>query len=115
MLGVDIMFPLLLFYFLDSICHTHDIWASSRANLPSGFPNRPCSIHSAQLQRLARIVVRHPTLQEVNNIGADQSARMRKLVCACVIRMQQSRSTNKTSVSISLSVDDAVLLCLGFM
>ena len=72
MLGVDIMF-----HFLDSIRHTHDILALSRANLSSEFPNRPCSIHSAQLQRLASIVVRHPTLQEVNNIGADQSARMR--------------------------------------
>ena len=28
----------------------------------------------------------YDTFQETNNIGADQTARMRRLVCACVVR-----------------------------
>ena len=34
---------------------------------------------------------RYNTFQKANNIGADQTARMRRLVCACVIR-----NTSKT-------------------
>ena len=51
---------------------------------------------SAKLQRLARILIfacgnlSYVTFSKPNNNGADQNARMHSLVCAFVIRMQQS-------------------------
>ena len=49
------------------------------------------SNQTAQLQRLARISkLNYYTLQIVNNKGADQKVRMRRLICSCV-HMQQSR------------------------
>ena len=49
------------------------------------------SNQTAQLQRLARILkINYYTLQIANNKGADQTARMRRLICSFVVRMQQS-------------------------
>ena len=49
----------------------------------------------AQLQRIARILKLslhvESTLQKVNNIGADQTAQMRRLVCAFAVDIHQSQ------------------------
>ena len=68
-----------------------DIWASSRQNLSMGFPTKRDSNQSPQLQGLVRklnacIKFRYDTFKKANNKGADQSARMRRLVCAFVVR-----------------------------
>ena len=62
--------------------------ASSRENLYFGFLTKPVSNQSHQLQRLARKSSKftYDTFQKANNKGVDQSARMRRLVCACVVR-----------------------------
>ena len=62
--------------------------ASTRENLSSGFPKKRDSNQSPQLQRLDRIVKfrSNDTFQKANNKGAHQTARMRRLVCACVVR-----------------------------
>ena len=68
-------------------------WTSSGQNLSSGFLKNRDSNRSSELQRLARILkfclkhkFRYATFQKANNKGADQTARMRRLVCACVVR-----------------------------
>ena len=69
------------------------IWALSGENLSSGFPTKWYSNQPAQLQRLARkskyrllcSQSRYDTFQKANNKGADQTARMRRLVCAFVV------------------------------
>ena len=80
-------------------CSAHDrymyIWASLRENLSLGFPTKRVSNQSPQLQRLARILkftrskFAYGTFQKANNKGADQTARMRRLVCTCVISNTQ--------------------------
>ena len=71
------------------------IWASSRENLSSGFPSKRVSNRSPQLHRLARKLKFYGIRGQIwyfpkaNNIGADQTARMRRLVCAYVIRKPQ--------------------------
>ena len=68
------------------------IWVSSRENPSSGLLTNPDSNQSPQLQRLARKMtsictkLRYDSFQKGNNRGADQSAWMRSLVCACVVR-----------------------------
>ena len=67
------------------------IWASSRESLSSGFPKKRVSNQSPQLQRLVESWTftskfTYDTFQKANNEGADQTARMRRLVCACVVR-----------------------------
>ena len=62
------------------------IYASS-----SGFPSKRVSNRSSQLLRLARklkfhLKLTYDTFKKANNKGADQAARIRRLVCACVIR-----------------------------
>ena len=64
----------------------------------------------AQLQRIARILKLsllvesrfNSTLQKVNNKGADQTAEMRRLVCAFAVHMHQSRFFLRTSFCDSL-------------
>ena len=64
------------------------IWARVARKSVFGFLTKWYSNQPAQLQRLARnlkfhlIKSRSDTFQEANNKGADQSARMRRLVCA---------------------------------
>ena len=68
------------------------IWASLRENLSLGCPTKQDSNQSPQLQRLARKLrfclskLRYGAFQKANNKGADQTARMRRLVCAFVVR-----------------------------
>ena len=54
-----------------------------------GFLTKLDSNQSPQLERLARNFdgskFRYDTFQKVNNKGADQSARMRRLVCTFVV------------------------------
>ena len=70
---------------------TFHIWASSQENLSPGFPTMRISKQSPQLPRLARKLkfacskFRHDTFKYGNNKGADQTARMRRLVCAFVV------------------------------
>ena len=64
----------------------HLIWVSMRPNLSSGFLTKQDSNQSPQLQRLARKLKFCKSRYEANNKGADQTARMRRLVCACVVR-----------------------------
>ena len=67
-------------------------WASLRQHLSLGFQTKWDSNQPAQLQRLARKMkfrcskLRYGTFQNGNNKGAGQTARMRRLVCACVVR-----------------------------
>ena len=71
-----------------------NIWASTRDNLSLGFPIKGDSNQPVQLQILARKLklifacskFRYGTFQKANNKGADQSAQMRRLVCAFVAR-----------------------------
>ena len=66
-----------------------NIWATTRENLSLGFRQR-ISNKSPQLQRRARNFtcskLTYDTFQKANNKGADQTARMCRLVCACVDR-----------------------------
>ena len=61
-----------------------------------GFATRYDSNRAAQLQRLARVLkswrfgfsqCRYYTILAANNKGADQTARMRRLICAFVVRI----------------------------
>ena len=70
-------------------------WASSRENPSSGFPTKRVSNQSPQLQSLARkskfhlyqvYIINNDTFQKANNKGADQTVRMRRLVCAFAVR-----------------------------
>ena len=70
------------------------IGASSRENLFLGFLTKWVSNQSPQLQRLGRkfkfqLKFMYDTFQKANNKGADQTALMRRLVCACVSRKPQ--------------------------
>ena len=74
------------------IVHTHNyLGLVARKNLSSGFPSKRVSNRTPQLQRLARKLifscsqVKYGTFQKANNKGADQTARMYRLVCACVV------------------------------
>ena len=68
------------------------IWTLSRENLSSGFLTKGDTNQPAQLQGLARKLKFHLQqvyiwyFQKANNKGTDQSARMRRLVCAFVVR-----------------------------
>ena len=68
------------------------IWASARQNLSSGFPTKRDSNKSPQLQRHATCrnyaCSKYPygAFQKANYKGAEQSTRMRRLVCAFVVR-----------------------------
>ena len=81
-----------ILYALSSHIITIRIWASSRENLSSRFPTKRVWNLSPQLLRLAkkwnftRIKLTYDTFHKTNNKDADQSARMRRLVCACVGR-----------------------------
>ena len=63
----------------------------AKNKLSSGFLTKCVSKQSPKLQRLARKLKCHcteltyDTFQKANNKGADQSARMQRLVCACVV------------------------------
>ena len=68
---------------------SHDfIWATSRANLSTGFPTKLVSYQSPWLPWLARKLnftyskFTYDTCQKANNKRADQTAWMRRLVCA---------------------------------
>ena len=66
-------------------------WALSQENLTSGCPTKRVSNQSPQLQILARkskfahSKLRYGAFQTANNKGADQTARLRRLVCAFVM------------------------------
>ena len=69
------------------------IYASSQENLSSGFqgkrgskPVSPATETSQKTENLPVASLHNLTFQKVNNKGADQTARMRRLVCACVVR-----------------------------
>ena len=67
----------------------YEIWAPTRETLSSGFLTKSDSNQPAQLQRLARKLKFRfgcDTFQKAKNKGADQTARMRRLVCTCVFR-----------------------------
>ena len=76
---------------LNSVPACSYIWASSQKNLSSGFPTKRVSNHAPQLQRLASelkfrlLQVFIWYFQKGNNKGADQTVRMHRLVCACVV------------------------------
>ena len=67
-------------------------WAASKQNLSSGFPTKRYSNQPAKPQRPARKLKfrfsksRYDIFLKVNNKGADQTAHMRRLVCAFVPR-----------------------------
>ena len=61
-------------------------WASSPQNLSSGLPGNRDPNQSPQLQRLARASSDIVLSKRTNNKIADQSARVRRLVCAFVVR-----------------------------
>ena len=68
------------------------VWVTTRQNLSSGIPTKRDSNRSLKLQRLARKLnftcskFIPATFCNVNNKGADQAVRMRRLVCAFVVR-----------------------------
>ena len=82
---------------------TGNIWALSQENLSD-------YTKYAQLQIIARILKLsllvesrfNSTLLKVNNKGADQTAQMRRLVCAFAVHMHQSQFFLKTSFCDSL-------------
>ena len=59
---------------------------------------------SPQLQRLARKCsnVKYGTFQKANNKGADQTARMGRLVCACVVRKSPKSRFSRVEAQITL-------------
>ena len=73
----------------------------------SGFPTKPDSNQSAQLQSLARIETRLTTtcryFPKRNNKGADQTMQMRRLVCTFIVRMQQSQFFNQYTGRLSMA------------
>ena len=81
----------LLFVSLSILVHVYHTCMGLVARKPVfGFTTKRVSNQSPQLQRLVRKLKFHlftyDTFQKENNKGADQTARMRRLVCACVIR-----------------------------
>ena len=80
----------------------------ARQNLSSGFPTKLDSNQSPQLQRLARKCnftygkFRYDTYQKANNKGTDQSARMRRLVCAYVVRKHRRQIFSRPHTVIML-------------
>ena len=69
------------------------VWVGvSQENLSCGFMTKRYSTQSPKLQRLARKLrfrcskLRYGAFQRANNKGADQTARMRRLVCPFVVR-----------------------------
>ena len=72
-------------------------WASPRENLSSGFSTRVDSNRSVQLKKLASVMKLQ--IQKLvilyylgsDNKGADQTARMRRLICAFVVRIWQKQ------------------------
>ena len=65
------------------------LWASSRENLSSGFPTRVDSIRPAQPQKLEilDIETRDIIVSLQRNKGANQTARMRRLICTFVVHI----------------------------
>ena len=59
------------------------IWASLRENLSSGFPTN--KFETSRLARELKFHLYQVIFLKANNKGADQSARVRRLVCACVV------------------------------
>ena len=85
----------------------YDIWASSRQNLSSGFPTRPCSNQPALLQRQARKLKFCLKKVQVwyfpkkkNNKGADQSVRMRRLVCDFCLQTPNTGFSRSRPISL---------------
>ena len=82
-------------------------WPSSQENLSSGFPTKGASNQSPQLQRLDRnwnfngSKFSYDTFQ--NAKGADQSAQMHRLVCACVVRKPQKTAYRVAAQFIHVS------------
>ena len=76
---------------------TWPTWALSRENLSLGFATRVDSNRSAQLETSYSLEisaiesVRYYTTQAMNNKGADQTARMRRLICTFVVRIWQKQ------------------------
>ena len=68
------------------------IWATSRENLSSGFPSKRVSNRSPQPQRLSRMLKFHLHQVYICNFPKKRITkalirlRMRRLVCACVVR-----------------------------
>ena len=103
----------LLSKFLWSLMNMY-IWASPWETLSSGLLTKRVSNQSLQLQRLVRKMkftsskLTYDTYLNVNNKGADQTARMRRLVCTFVVRKPP-----KTAAHISSFVMHApVRYCL---
>ena len=73
-----------------------------RQNLSSVFPIISYQNQPSQPQRLDRIVksglelVYYDTIQFVNSKGADQTARMRKLICAFVVCRPRWQNSSRT-------------------
>ena len=67
-------------------------WATSRENLSSVFPTNWDSNRAAQLESwiFGYSKQRYYTVQVENNKGADQTVRMRRLICAFVVRIWQN-------------------------
>ena len=68
------------------------IWASLRENLSLGLPTKQYSNQSPKLhidklenRNFSFSKLRYGTFQKTNNKGTDQTALMRRLVCACVV------------------------------
>ena len=72
--------------------HERYNWASSRENLSSGFQQSEFQTsllsHRDYLENWNFTCAKftYDIFQKANNKGADQTARMRRLVCACVVR-----------------------------
>ena len=88
---------------------TSEIWALSPENLSSGFPSKRDSNQSPQQQRQSRklnftsSLLTHEIFQKANNKDADQTARMRRLVCLrlCCSQAPESRfSRDETHMSL---------------
>ena len=73
---------------------SYDTWASPQKNLYSGFPKKWDSNQASLLSyrdyleswNFACSKLGYDTFQKAKNKGADQTARMRRLVCALVVR-----------------------------
>ena len=66
-----------------------DIWATSRENVSLGFWTRLDSNLPAQLEawNFGYSKYKYYTIKAANNKGADQTAWMRRLICAFVVRI----------------------------
>ena len=80
------------------------ICAALRQNLSSGFLKKPVSNQTTQLKRLARKLkftcskFTYGTFQY--NKGADQAARMCRLVCTCVVRKPPEDRVSRVAAHI---------------